>query len=461
MPKLMRSLTLKIFISYWIAAALVIVALNSLGGPMHRPEFSRALDTLLTANGSFMADTYETSKCSTLSAHPLPPRTTFYLALPNGTALCGADVPGLPQLAAKALASKTMARKFYFDHEMFAMAVHSRSGTPYVFIMQEPYAQRGMVFGVLTPGYTTIAMSVVFTLFLAYILTQPLRRLRFATQQIASGKFDTRVSWARDPKSGNPHRYDEINGLIYDFNQMAERLQTLMSAQHLLLRDVSHELRSPLTRLQVALELARQHAHDGMSVHLDRIRREADYINGLVAELLSLSFMESMNIISHPDMVSLSDLTVRLVQDAVYEAENSQRSIESSIEDDCFVMGDAVLLRRAIENLVRNAIYFTPAGGLITVTLARDPKGESATISVEDTGRGIPDGELDSILKPFYRVDPSRSESTGGSGVGLSIALRSVQLHNGTMNFANRKQGGLCAQINLPLEPGPAPDERV
>jgi two-component system sensor histidine kinase CpxA len=344
-----------------------------------------------------------------------------------------------------------MARKFYLNRELFAMDVRSHSGAQYVFIMEEPYAQRGLIFGVLTPSYTTIAISVVFTLSLAYMLTQPLRRLRFATQQIATGKLDTRVDWGRDPKFGIPARHDEINGLIYDFNNMADRLQSLVSAQHLLLRDVSHELRSPLTRLQVALELALQDSHEGMNLHLDRIRREADHINGLVSELLSLSFMESMRTIPQPDVISLSDLLTRLVQDANYEAQSTHRTVESSIGADCYVVGDPALLRRAVENVVRNAIRFSPEGGSICIALDADEKTHHALIYVEDTGPGVPEDELVAITTPFYRVDRSRDQGTGGSGLGLSIAVRAVELHNGTITLSNRLEGGISARISLPL----------
>jgi two-component system sensor histidine kinase CpxA len=450
----MRSLTLNIFVSYWIAAALVIITFNVVGPPMHRPEFSLALDTLLRTAGSAYADTYEAGGCPQASALLIRARSRVYLIRPDGHVLCGSsDAPAIPELATSTVNSGKMARKFYLERERFAMAVQSRSGAPYVFIMEEPYAQRGLIFGVLTPSYTTIAISGVYTLLLATFLTRPIRRLRLATQQIAKGKLETRVEWGRTPKSGMLFRQDEINGLLYDFNHMADRLQTLVSAQHLLLRDVSHELRSPLTRLRVALELARENSRDGMQVHLDRIERESVHLNTLVSELLSLSFMESVKAVPHPMVFSLSDMLTRLVQDATFEAQSKDRSLSSVILPQCYIRGDETLLRRAVENVLRNAIYYSQKTGEIRLLLTteRREEGNVALIEVLDDGPGIPENQLESIFLPFYRVDQSRSLYTGGFGIGLSIAARALHLHSGSITAKNRPEGGLSVTICLPL----------
>lgn len=450
----MRSLTLKIFVSYWITAALVIVVLNLAGSPMHRPEFGRALDTLLGVTGSTVASAIETHGCQAQAQFPPPAGTTFGVVRPDGSAVCASSLQTPPELLKKALATKgRMSRKFRLDREEFAMAVTSTSGTPYVFLMEEPYAQHGMILGVLTPSYTTFTISILFTLLLAFMLTRPLRQLRFATQELASGKLDTRVPGGQ--KSGKSRSSDEISGLIDDFNHMADRLETALSAQHLLLRDVSHELRSPLARLQVALELSRKHNKDGSAMYLDRIGKEAGTMNELVSELLSLSFMETMRGIPDPGLVSLSDLINRLVQDARFEAVNSAKTVTAAIHENCYVLGDVVLLRRAVDNLLRNAARYSPEDGTVHVTLDINETDDAAIITVEDNGPGIPEHEIDSIVKPFYRVDRSRNEDTGGSGVGLSITARAVTLHHGTLRFSNRPSGGLSAAITLPLSAVP------
>ena len=205
-------------------------------------------------------------------------------------------------------------------------------------------------------------------------------------------------------------RHDEINGLVHDFNHMADRLQRLVGAQRLLLRDVSHELRSPLARLSIALELVRARSNEDVRRDLDRMERESARINDLVAELLSLSLMETLENVTKPMVVPLSELLEDLIFDATYEAQNANRKIRSSIARDCFVCGDPALIRRAIENVIRN-----------------------------------------SILLPFYRVDKSRNLLTGGFGIGLSIAARAIRLHSGAISARNRVGGGLTLELSLPL----------
>jgi two-component system sensor histidine kinase CpxA len=453
----MSSLTLKIFVSYWVAAALVIVILNLLGNPMHRPEFGKALDTLLRTSGAATADTFESGGCSARSPILENADTKFFLASTGGEILCGGSLPNVTvkDMVAKVDSTGVFARKFYVDHELFAMTVKSQSGKPYVFLMEEPYAQAGQIFGVLTPSYTTVGVSAVCTLLLAFLLTRPIRRLRWASQQIASGKLDTRVDWGRRSKDGVIGRHDEINGLVHDFNYMAERLQKLVASQYLLLRDVSHELRSPLARLSVALELAREKSNESMGKDLNRIEREAARINSLIGELLSLSYMETIESIPNPVMLSLTELLQELVADATYEAQKSDRSIRSSIASSCTLCGDPALILRALENVVRNAIHYSPKGSEVSVTLSKiEREGKHfAVVEISDEGPGVPEDELDSILLPFYRVDKSRDRFTGGSGIGLSITARAIRLHSGEIKARNRSCGGLTLEILIPAVP--------
>jgi two-component system, OmpR family, sensor histidine kinase CpxA len=450
----MRSLTLKIFISYWIAAALVIITFNVVGSPLHNPEFSRALNTLLRTSAVASIASYESTGCPSRAPVLDQVNTSFILATGSGSLLCGdthdADVRDF--IIDAALSTKT-SRIRYVDHELFAVSVLDQAGHPYVFLMEEPYAQRGEIFGVLTPSYTTIGISGVCTFFLAFLLTRPIRRLRWAAREIAAGKLETRVDWGARSKSGVIGRHDEINGLVHDFNYMADRLQGLVAAQHLLLRDVSHELRSPLARLSVALELVREKSHENMRRDLDRIEREAARINELVAELLYLSFMETLENVTQPTVASLSEMLEDLILDATYEAQKTDRKISSSISRDCFVCGDPALIRRAIENVIRNAIHYSPRGGVVGVSLTTEQRGQGSftIIQVVDDGPGVPEDELDSILLPFYRVDKSRNLSTGGFGIGLSIAARAIRLHSGAISARNRAGGGLTLELLLPV----------
>ena len=282
-------------------------------------------------------------------------------------------------------------------------------------------------------------------------------RLRSAAREIAAGNLNARVGSEESEGSGETNRGDvprgAIAGLVHDFNEMAGRLQALVDAQKMLLRDVAHELRAPLARLDVGLELARAEATEPMNPHLDRIEWESASINKLIGQLLSLSYMQSVQEILQPVGFSLTGLVSELLPDLRYEAEARSRQIEATLASECYMRGDAGLLRQAVENVVRNAIRYTPRGGVIFVTLSREMRGQErfALLEVSDGGPGVPEIELGAILRPFYRVDEPGQESTGGFGVGLAIADRAVRLHAGRIVARNRSVGGLVIEITLPL----------
>jgi two-component system, OmpR family, sensor histidine kinase CpxA len=233
---------------------------------------------------------------------------------------------------------------------------------------------------------------------------------------------------------------------------MAERLESLVSAQKLLLRDVSHELRSPLARLSVALELAREDAEPAMSPHLERIERETKLLNQLIGQLLTLSSMEAIEKVTNFEPLSLNRLVEEMIPDATYEARQRHNSVVFRANEPCIVRGNRQLLHRAIENVVRNAIRYTESGSEVEIKLTSvlEPQGRVAVLDVSDCGPGIPETELDAIFLPFYRVDQARSPHTGGSGVGLAIAERAVKLHGGNLRAFNRLGGGATLRIQLP-----------
>jgi two-component system sensor histidine kinase CpxA len=249
---------------------------------------------------------------------------------------------------------------------------------------------------------------------------------------------------------------DDIAKLVQDFNHMAERLQALTESQRLLLRDVSHELRSPLTRLGVGLGLARQEAPEITREHLDRIESEAQRLNELIGQILSLSYLETIQEIELPKNISLSELVMELLPDVQYEAAQSNCVITTAIGPGCTVRGDAELLRAAVENVVRNSIRYVPDNGLIhveTIPVERDG-AVLAIVRISDNGPGIPDGELKSVLEPFYRADRSRYWQQSGFGIGLAIANRAAGVHGGTINIRNRSEGGLTVEMCFPCTNG-------
>ena len=298
-----------------------------------------------------------------------------------------------------------------------------------------------------------IAVGGLTTFILVLLFTRPLVRMRKAARALASGDLGARVE--QSPAAASQSTSDEFQGLVHDFNHMAERLESLVDAQKLLLRDVSHELRSPLARLSVALELASDDANPELTAHLSRIEREADKLNQLIGQLLTLSSLEARENTSAFQPVSLNQLCRDLLPDAEYEAQQHNCTVTLMEENQCTIRGNADLLYRAIENVVRNAIRYTDPNTEVTLRIAETilESRHYASIEVTDHGPGIPEADLAHIFRPFYRVDQARSSHTGGFGVGLAITERAVRLHNGTLRATNRSAGGTSIFFLFPLGP--------
>jgi two-component system OmpR family sensor kinase len=284
-------------------------------------------------------------------------------------------------------------------------------------------------------GATSLAVSAV----LAWYLARPIRSLRWAFDAAASGRLDTRVR----PLMGR--RRDELADLGRDFDRMAQQLQALVASQRRLLHDVSHELRSPLARLQAAIGLARQDPRRVES-SLERIEREIDRVDELVGELLTLARLEAGTGRASAQPVELADLVASIAEDARFEAEANGRSVKLDVPASVLVRGNAELLHRAVENVVRNAVRYTAPGSEVAIELRRD--GSRAFLAVTDRGPGIASAELGKVFEPFYRGPGQRAD---GFGLGLAIAQRAVDTHGGVIRAANVAEGGLRVEIELPL----------
>ncbi|MCH8532830.1 MAG: HAMP domain-containing protein [Saccharospirillum sp.] len=288
-------------------------------------------------------------------------------------------------------------------------------------------------------GIFALFVSGAMSLVLAWSITRPIARLRRASQQLAGGDLDARVG-------GNvTRRVDELGGLGRDFDEMAERLQQLVAAQQRLLSNVSHELRSPLTRLQVALGIVRQRAPEELESALNRIERESDRLESLIAQVLKLSRFE--NAMQHMDVqkVQLDELVRHVVDDARFESRRHDLTIVDQIDDTMTLEGDPQLLHSAIDNVVRNALRFSPENSTLKIRLLR--QASLAIIEIEDEGPGVPEDKLERLFDPFYRLD----QSNPGAGLGLNIARHAVSAHKGSIKASNRAEGGLCIRIELPL----------
>ncbi|HEU4842769.1 MAG TPA: ATP-binding protein [Burkholderiaceae bacterium] len=293
------------------------------------------------------------------------------------------------------------------------------------------------------PMVAAILASLLFAVLLAWYFSRPIRALRAAFEAAAGGDLAPRFVDA----SGK--RGTELNDLGRDFDRMTARLRSLIDGQTRLLHDVSHELRSPLARLQAAIGLAHQQP-DKMASSMARIERESVRMDKLVGELLTLSRLEAGALGAGQEEISMADLLQQIADDASFEASSQQRSVACDGEADVVVTGQADLLARAIENVVRNAIKHSPEGGVVQLQLRPRPQARQLCIRVLDNGPGVAPEELASIFQPFFRSSNTRND-TDGHGLGLAIAQHVVQAHGGAITASNRPEGGLCVEIVLPL----------
>jgi len=278
---------------------------------------------------------------------------------------------------------------------------------------------------------------------LARTLSSPVAPLRRATRRLSTGDLSARVG------EKATRRRDEIGELARDFDAMAERIEALVGSQQRLLRDVSHELRSPLARLVVALELARSRAGEGAAKALDRIEREAGRLDELIGQLLLLERLEGGLDEEGGESLDLTELVNGVIGDAGFEAAPQSREISFTAPGPCRLFGRPELLRSAFDNVIRNAVLHTPSGTTVEVELRRKDSG--VEVVIRDHGPGVGDAELEWIFEPFHRVDEARERVSGGVGLGLAIARRAIEAHGGTLSARAHADGGLEVVAFLPI----------
>lgn len=279
--------------------------------------------------------------------------------------------------------------------------------------------------------------AVLLCYWLALHLTEPVRQLQRAVERFGRGDLSARVG---------SKRRDELGQLARTFDRMAGRIETLLHAERRLLLDISHELRSPLARLGVAVELARSGAD--LESNLNRIQKESDRLNSLVGQLLQVTRAEGDPSVLRREPVRVDELVQQLVDDSSIEAQAHGCKLQYTGGQAVIVEGDPELLRRAVENVIRNAIRFAPRESAVEVSLARN--NGKAVLDVRDRGPGVPDEALPRIFDAFYRVESDRARTSGGAGLGLSIARRAVELHKGAIRARNA-QPGLEVEMELPV----------
>ncbi|HEY0375588.1 MAG TPA: ATP-binding protein [Pyrinomonadaceae bacterium] len=454
----MRSLFLKVFLWFWLAMGLVVAAFL-ITTELTRPSEMYSRGSMTDRYTSFIAETaaltYEREGPPGLAAY-LEHFTSLSgvrarLFDAQGAELSGLGAqPGALVLVRRVENSNGRIFDAPVDKPMFAFPAATWGGRRYVFVgelgapPEPPFANPRFLLPRFLAGMLTAGLLCYL---LARYIVSPVLKLRAVTKQFAGGDLSARVG----PLLGR--RRDEVAAMGHDFDAMAERVETLVSAQQLLIRDISHELRSPLTRLNVALELARRRAGEDAAPALDRIAREAESINEMIGQLLALSRVESGTDGLRSVKLDLADLVRAVAEDAEFEARGRNRSVRVVACDPCRTTGAIELLRSAVENVVRNAVYYTAEGTEVEIALRCEGVGTKtfATISVRDRGAGVPPDAIDKIFRPFYRVGDARDRQTGGTGLGLAIAARAVHLHGGTIRAADSLGGGLAVEISLPV----------
>ncbi len=382
----------------------------------------------------------------------------YFFLDPSGKELLGRSLPkdmARGPAAAPLPHERRQAQLFPSPVEVVELVTPSRNRYTllrWLMVPMPPLPRSRLILQGVTLGALLAAASVL-CFFLARNFVAPLRALQHSARLLAAGDFGARVELRVK------NRKDEFGILARDFDHMAERLGRLMEGQRQLLRDISHELRSPLTRLGVAVELARKEAHGELQPFLDRIEKESERLNTLISHVLTLARLEHAPTPVAEQRVALDRLVEEVARDADFEAQGRGAGVRWMLEP-AEVVGSAELLRSAIENIVRNAVRYSPRGGVVTVSMERcaSHKGERVVLRVEDQGPGVPEGQHAEIFRPFYRVAEDRNRRTGGTGLGLAIASKAVQRHGGMISAVNRPEGGLCVCVELPIMPSSRKD---
>ncbi|MFZ0305223.1 MAG: ATP-binding protein [Terracidiphilus sp.] len=355
-------------------------------------------------------------------------------------------------MASHVAASKTSEFSMRYGIARVALTLAGESGRVYVFATELPAGPRAALgidraAVVLQWGVAFLVSGLICSLLTRY-LTTPILRLREMSQKLTAGDLSVRAGPVLT------RRGDEIGDLIRDFNTMASRIEELISRQRQLVSDVSHELRSPLARLNVALDLGRQ--RKGNDAAFDQMEEDIRLLDEMIGRLLTIAKLD----MSAPELpmidVDLADLLSQIVRNAEFESRELNGRIDLNASGQCTVWGNAELLHSAIENVVRNAVRYTEKGSPVEVCMECESLSEipSVRLSVRDYGPGVPEPELKNIFLPFYRVADSRDRQSGGTGLGLAIADRVVRLHGGTIRAENAAPRGLRIEIVLPQSSG-------
>jgi two-component system, OmpR family, sensor kinase len=473
----MHSLFLRIFMLFWVAMALIVggsiaITFTIAAREYESPELQRRPSAAIQASevlaqGGFGA----LSSWLNANKNSIPDRDVFIIG-PDG-----ADILG------RRLTASAARRLEYFNRDELlnrdppgrereppareprplgppppgnfrpsraAPQILGADGSAYTVLV---VPRRHSIFGALSlPGISLTILSVALVVsaltswWLARHLSAPIRRIQEGARALASESLDVRASAELRVSAGLEGRRDELAVLARDFDAMADQLRANRSAITQLLRDISHELRSPLARMRVALGLARQPPAD-LSRQLDRLEREIERLDSLISQVLRLARLHGTDAPFARETFDLDELIDEVVRDANFEGAVKSCKVRLQGAASAAVNGNRELMRSAIENVLRNAVRYSPQDAPVDVSITRE---SGVVILIRDQGPGVPDKDLERIFEPFYRVAESRDRDSGGEGIGLAITAQVMKAHGGSARAANARRGGLEVRLSLP-----------
>ncbi|MGE0863334.1 MAG: sensor histidine kinase [Vicinamibacterales bacterium] len=455
----MSRLFLRIFLWFWLGSTcLVLVFAASL--VMAQPDVVATWRfigrTSMRYLGAHAAEVYErqgpAAAQQLLAGVIREGRFNAWLYALDGSLIAGpSPIAGARDIIETARLTDNAERVGSGSAVLLAGRVASQAGREYVLMWEAPVPLRGALQVSpwrlsLRAGALIVTAGLVCWI-LTWQITTPIRTLRAAARRFADGDLSVRVG-----DSPSLRRRDELSDLAREFDQMAARIEHLIESEQQLLADISHELRSPLARMALALDLARNRLGAGVPEH-DRIARDIQRLNELIEQLLTMARLRAR---TDPPLLASLDLVelVRdVVRDARFEAAATGKTVSLQAPGPAAVSGNRALLRSAVENVVRNAVRHTPEGGDVAITVTRPDDTGRVEIAVRDQGSGVPEAVLERLFDPFFRVDGARDRLAGGVGLGLSITRQALLAHGGDVTAANHAEGGLVVRLELPTGP--------
>jgi len=442
---------------FWIAMALIVggsiaITFTITAREYEAPEFQRRPSVAIQASevlarGGILAlkSWLDSNKNSIVDRD-------LYIVGPGGADILGRS---LSETAARRLEfvnrDEFVNREGNYRPSRAAPQIVGADGSAYTVLL---VPRRHSIFGALSlPGISltilciALIVSAIASWWLAQHLSAPIRRIQAGARALAAESLDAGARPGYRVSAGLEGRKDELAVLARDFDAMADRLRANRGAVTQLLRDISHELRSPLARMRVALGLARQPPAD-LSRQLDRLEREIERLDSLISQVLKLARLHGTDAVFARETFELDEVIEEVVRDANFEGAVKNCKVRLDGAARAAVNGNRELLRSAVENVLRNAVRYSPAGAPVEVSVMRSDS--DVLILIRDHGPGVPAGDLERIFEPFYRVAESRDRDSGGEGIGLAITAQVMKAHGGWARASNGQGGGLEVRLNLP-----------